>query len=170
MEKTETYFEIGTHCNHSLGQYVLMITRCANHKSVINSRYYDSYTSRWWLRCSLDCDKAQNDGYTTPVYDLENLIVFVTDSLTIFCAHTKASPGLTLSPSPPTPTHHQHGLRVHTRHNSNLFIRLLTSVMKISDAAFYRFQQLPWFITFKSQNPIYQPIMGTEADEHEFIF
>ena len=42
--------------------------------------------------------------------------------------------------------------------------------MKLSDAAFYRFQQLPWFITFKSQNPIYQPIMGTEADEHEFIF
>ena len=145
-----------------------MITRCANHKSVINSRYYDSYTSRWWLRCSLDSAKAQNDGYTTPVYDLENLIVSVKDSLTIFRAHTKASPGLTLSPS--SPTHHQNGLRVQTGHNSNLFIRLLTSVMKLSDAAFYRFQQLPWFETFKSQNPSYQPIMGAEADEHEFIF
>ena len=111
---------------------------------------------------------AQDDVYTTPVYNSVHLIVSVKDSLTIFRAHTKASPGLTLSPSPPT--HHQNGLRVHTLHNSNLFIWLLTSVMKISDAAFYRFQQLPWFKTFKSQNPIYQPIMGAEADEHEFIF
>ena len=99
VEQNETYFEIGTHCNHSLEQYVLMITRCANHKSVINSRYYDSYTSRWWLRCSSFSDMAQDDVYTTPVYNSVHLVVSVKDSFTIIRTHTEAAPGLKLSPS-----------------------------------------------------------------------